>query len=295
MSEILERNALELRERILTREVSAEEVCRTFLDRIDAVEDRIRAFTFRRPEEALEEARAIDRRIGRGEGVGPLAGVPIAVKDILCTRGQPATCASRILEDFHPTYDATVVERLREADAVVIGRTNMDEFAMGSSTENSTFQTTRNPWDPERVPGGSSGGSAAILAADGVPLALGTDTGGSIRQPAAFCGVVGLKPTYGRVSRYGLVAFASSLDQIGPMGRTVTDVALLLGRIAGPDPRDSTCSALPVPDYLAGLGRPLAGLRVGVPEEYFPSGLDPGIRESTRAAVRTLETLGAAT
>ena len=293
MSELLDCNVLQLRDRIGAGEVSAEETCRAFLDRIEAVEERVGAFTVVLRDEAIEAARAADRRIAAGESAGSLAGVPVAVKDLLCTRGVPTTCASRMLENFRPTYDATVVTRLRRAGAVVVGKTNMDEFAMGSSTENSAFHTTRNPWDLERVPGGSSGGSAAALASGGVPAALGSDTGGSIRQPAALCGVVGLKPTWGRVSRYGLVAFASSLDQVGPMGRTVADCAALLGEIAGPDPNDATCSGRPVPDYVAALGDGAQGLRIGMPEEYFPAGLDAGIRGSVEAALRQMEQLGA--
>jgi aspartyl-tRNA(Asn)/glutamyl-tRNA(Gln) amidotransferase subunit A len=291
---LLDQTALELGDRIRARQVSAEEVCRTFLDRIDAIEDRVHAFTTLRRDEALEEARTVDRKLAAGEALGDFAGVPIAVKDVICTRDLRTTCSSRVLENFRPTYDATVVGRLRESGAVIVGKTNMDEFAMGSSTENSAFHPTRNPWDPDRVPGGSSGGSAAVVAADGVPFALGTDTGGSVRQPAAFCGIVGIKPTYGRVSRFGLVAFASSLDQIGPMGRTIGDVAALLGRIAGHDPLDSTCSNRPVPDYLAGLERPVTGLRIGVPDEYFPPGLDASTRDAVQGAVRSLERLGAA-
>lgn len=294
MKRLLEQTALELRDRIRSHQVSAEEVCRTFLDRIDATEDRVHAFTTLRRDEALEDARTVDRKLAVGEAPGGFAGVPIAIKDVICTRDLRTTCSSRMLEEFRPIYDATVVDRLRRSGAIIVGKTNMDEFAMGSSTENSAFHPTRNPWDPERVPGGSSGGSAAVLAADGVPFALGTDTGGSVRQPAAFCGIVGIKPTYGRVSRFGLVAYASSLDQIGPMGRTVADVAALLGCIAGHDPRDSTCSNRPVPDYLAGLDRPVTGLRIGVPDEYFPPGLDAAIRDAVLAAVRSLERIGAA-
>ncbi|MCZ6670519.1 MAG: Asp-tRNA(Asn)/Glu-tRNA(Gln) amidotransferase subunit GatA [Acidobacteria bacterium] len=292
MKELLENDAATLREKIRSRSVSAEEVCRAFLDRIEAVEERIHAFCTLQPEKAIETARAIDAKISRGETVGPLAGVPVAVKDVICTRDLRTTCSSRILENFVPTFDATVVRKLREADAVIVGKTNMDEFAMGSSTENSAFHSTRNPWDLDRVPGGSSGGSAAILAAGGIPIALGTDTGGSIRQPAAFCGIVGLKPTYGRVSRYGQIAFASSLDQIGPMGRTVTDCALLLNQIAGPDPKDSTCSTDPAGDYLERLQEPVRGLRVGVPEEYFPEGLDPEIKATILTALEHLEKMG---
>jgi aspartyl-tRNA(Asn)/glutamyl-tRNA(Gln) amidotransferase subunit A len=295
LKELLDLNALQLRDAIRSRRVSAQETCRTFLDHIGTIEDRLQAFTTLDSDRALEAAGAIDRRLAAGDRVGNLAGVPIAVKDVICTRDLRTTCSSRILENFRPTYDAAVIERLRFADAVIVGKTNMDEFAMGSSTENSAFHPTRNPWDLDRVPGGSSGGSAAVVAGGGVPLALGTDTGGSIRQPAAFCGIVGLKPTYGRVSRFGLIAFASSLDQIGPLGRTVGDVAALLGEIAGPDRRDSTCSPESAPDYLQGIESPVQGLRIGIPEEYFPAGLDAEIADSVRQAVRRLEGLGAVT
>src|SRR5207248_1989661 len=216
----------------------------------------------------------VDAKRAKREPLGALAGVPVAVKDVFCTRGRPTTCGSKILQHFRPPYDADVVTRLRRADAVLLGKTNMDEFAMGSSTENSAYQVTRNPWDLGRTPGGSSGGSAAAVAAGEAPLALGTDTGGSIRQPAALCGVVGVKPTYGRVSRYGLVAFASSLDQVGPLARTVADAALLLEAIAGHDRRDSTSVDQPVPGYTAALDDPVPGLRIGVPREYFGAGLD---------------------
>ncbi|TNF25254.1 MAG: Asp-tRNA(Asn)/Glu-tRNA(Gln) amidotransferase subunit GatA [Deltaproteobacteria bacterium] len=244
-------------------------------------------------EQALTRAADVDRRRAAGEPVGALAGVPIGVKDQIVTRGIPTTAGSKMLAGWVPPYDATVVERLHAADAIVVGKLNQDEFAMGSSNERSAFGPVRNPWDPSRVPGGSSGGSAAAVAAGHVPLALGTDTGGSIRQPASFCGVVGLKPTYGRVSRYGAIAFASSLDQIGPFGRTVADVARLMGVLAGPDDHDSTALRSPVPDYLAGLGGDLAGLRVGVPEEYFVAGIDPEVEATVRAALAQLEAQGA--
>jgi aspartyl-tRNA(Asn)/glutamyl-tRNA(Gln) amidotransferase subunit A len=227
--------------------------------------------------------------------LGLLDGVPLAIKDVICTKGVRTTCSSKILETFVPPYDATVMARLSAAGAVVLGKTNMDEFAMGSSTENSAFFPTRNPWDLDRVPGGSSGGSAAAVAADLAAGALGTDTGGSIRQPAAFCGIVGLKPTYGRVSRYGLVAFASSLDQIGPIAKDVTDAALLLQAIAGHDPLDSTSAEVLVPDYRAMLDQGVAGLRLGIPNEYFIEGMDPEVERAVREAIQTLKTLGART
>ncbi len=255
---------------------------------------RLGAWLHLAEERALEAAAAVDAKRAAGEPLGALAGVPIAVKDQIVTRGVPTTAGSRILEGWIPPYDATVVERLRAADAVILGKANQDEFAMGSSNERSAFGVARNPWDPTRVPGGSSGGSAVAVAAGHCPLALGTDTGGSIRQPASFCGVVGLKPTYGRVSRFGAIAFASSLDQIGPIGRTVADVARLLGVLAGQDPRDSTSLPSPVPDYLSALTGDIAGLRVGVPEEYFVSGgIDGDVEAAVRAALAQLEAQGA--
>ncbi|MBE3589631.1 MAG: Asp-tRNA(Asn)/Glu-tRNA(Gln) amidotransferase subunit GatA [Firmicutes bacterium] len=291
-----ELTAHEVRNRVARREVSAEEVARAFLERRDAVEERLQAFITPLDAEAvLSQARAVDEALARGESAGLLCGVPVAVKDNICTAGLRTTCASRLLADWVPPYDATVVRRLRRAGAVIVGKTNMDEFAMGSSTENSAFFPTRNPWDPRRVPGGSSGGSAAAVAAGAAALALGSDTGGSIRQPAALCGVVGLKPTYGRVSRYGLVAFASSLDQIGPLARDVTDAALALAVIAGRDPLDATSAPEPPGDYLAALERGVRGLRIGAPREMFEAeGVDPAVRDLTVAALETLAELGAA-
>ncbi|MBI2080604.1 MAG: Asp-tRNA(Asn)/Glu-tRNA(Gln) amidotransferase subunit GatA, partial [candidate division NC10 bacterium] len=283
----------ELLDLLAARKVSAVEATRAYLDRIAKVEPRIRAYLTVTAEEALAQAEAVDRARRAGARLGPLAGVPLALKDVLCTKGVRTTCGSKILEPFVPPYDATVVERLRAAGAVFLGKTNMDEFAMGSSTENSGFQPTANPWDLGTVPGGSSGGSAAAVAADEAAGALGTDTGGSIRQPASLSGVVGLKPTYGRVSRYGLVAFASSLDQIGPLTKDVEDTALLLQVIAGRDPRDSTSADLPVPDYRAALREPVKGLRVGLPDEYFIEGMDREVEGAVREAMRVLEGLGA--
>ncbi len=275
------------------KKFSAREVARAFLDRVRALDPKLKAFLSVLEESALEQARAVDAAVAQGRDPGPLAGVPVAVKDNLCVRGTRTTCASKILENFTAPYDATVIEKLRAAGAVFIGKTNLDEFAMGSSTENSAFFTTRNPWAPDRVPGGSSGGSAAAVAARLAPLSLGSDTGGSIRQPAACCGVVGLKPTYGRVSRYGLVAFASSLDQIGPFAWNVADAAALLQTLAGHDPKDSTSVDRPVPDYGAACGQGVQGLRVGLPREYFVDGMDPEVEKAVREAVKVLEKSGA--
>ncbi|HEY8492189.1 MAG TPA: Asp-tRNA(Asn)/Glu-tRNA(Gln) amidotransferase subunit GatA [Dehalococcoidia bacterium] len=282
----------ELHQRLVRRELSSRELTEAVLARIRAVEDRVRSYVTLTEELALEQAARADERIARGEA-GPLTGIPMALKDVIVTRGIRTTCSSRMLEHFVPPYDATVTRRLAEAGAVLLGKTNMDEFAMGSSTENSAFFPTYNPWDLERVPGGSSGGSAAAVAAGEAVYALGSDTGGSIRQPAALCGVTGLKPTYGLVSRYGLVAFASSLDQIGPLTRDVEDAALVLGAIAGHDPADSTSAPVEVPDYRQFLQPGLEGVRVGVPREYFVEGMDPAVRASVEEAVRELERLGA--
>ncbi|MCG0278031.1 MAG: Asp-tRNA(Asn)/Glu-tRNA(Gln) amidotransferase subunit GatA [Thermanaeromonas sp.] len=275
------------------KEISAVELTREILKRIEQVEDKVKAFVTLTPEKALEQAKAVDEARARGENLGPLAGVPMALKDNLCTEGIRTTCSSKMLENWIPPYDAFVVRKLREAGAILVGKCNMDEFAMGSSTENSRFFPTRNPWDLDRVPGGSSGGSAAAVAAGEAFFALGSDTGGSIRQPASFCGVVGLKPTYGRVSRYGLVAFASSLDQIGPLTRDVTDCALVLQAIAGHDPLDSTSADLPVPDYLAALRQDIKGLKIGVPKEYFGPGMDREVVSVVRQAIDRLSDLGA--
>ena len=266
-----------------------------YLARIAALDPKVRAYTAVTRDAALAQAAEADARFRAGTPRGPLDGVPIALKDVLCTRGIATTCGSRILEAYVPPYDATVYERLRAAGSVLLGKLNMDEFAMGSSTENSAFFTTRNPWDLGRVPGGSSGGSAAAVSADMAAATFGTDTGGSIRQPAAFCGNVGLKPTYGRVSRYGLIAFASSLDQVGPFTKTVADAALALRVIAGADPMDSTAAPVAVPDYRAALGGDVAGLRIGIPREYFIDGMDPEVERAVRAAVDVLRGLGAKT
>ena len=275
-----------------SRQVSAVELTRAVLDRIGDVDDRVRAFVTVTESLAMEQAREADRRIAAGDA-HPLTGVPMQLKDNMATRGVATTCSSRMLEGFVPPYDATVARRLYARGAVLVGKGNLDEFAMGSSTENSAFFPTRNPWDLERVPGGSSGGPAAAVAASECIYALGSDTGGSIRQPASLCGAVGMKPTYGLVSRYGLVAFASSLDQIGPIARDVTDCAIVLNAIAGHDPKDSTSLSAAIPDYTQGLGEDLSGLRIGVPSEYFVEGMDAEVERSTRESVALLQDLGA--
>ncbi len=274
------------------RQISSVELTRAVLDRIAAVEERVQAYTTVTEEVAMQQAGEADRRIAAGD-TRSLTGIPMQIKDNIVTRGIRTTCSSRMLEDFVPPYESTVTQTLRAEGAVLLGKGNMDEFAMGSSTENSAFAPTRNPWDPDRVPGGSSGGPAAAVAADECLFSLGSDTGGSIRQPASFCGVVGLKPTYGRVSRFGLVAFASSLDQIGPLAKDVVDAGLVLGAIAGHDPLDSTSIDRPVPDYTSGLDEGIAGLRVGVPKEYF-QGIDRDVAEVLNRAIRKMEDLGAA-
>jgi aspartyl-tRNA(Asn)/glutamyl-tRNA(Gln) amidotransferase subunit A len=281
-----------VRDEIAARRASAVEICQDTIRTIQATNPALNSFLLVDPDDALARARKVDARIAAGD-VPPLAGVPIAIKDNLCVRGMTTTAASKILQNYRPPYDATVVERLEAAGAVIVGKTNCDEFAMGSSNENSAFGAVRNPWAPSRTPGGSSGGSAAAVASAQVPLALGSDTGGSIRQPASFCGVVGLKPTYGRVSRYGLLAFASSLDQIGPFARTVEDAALALGVIAGPDRADATSSRDPVPDLRAALTGDVKGLRVGVPRRFVSEGVDEGVKAAFDAALAVLEGAGA--
>lgn len=284
----------EARARLAAGEISAVELTQAILDRMIEVDDAVKAYITVTPDWALEQAREADQVRAAGLGADkPLLGLPLAIKDVLSTAGVPTTCGSRILENYRPVFDATVVGRLRAAGAVILGKTNTDEFAMGSSTENSAFFTTHNPWDLSRVPGGSSGGSAAAVAADETLAALGTDTGGSVRQPAALCGVVGLKPTYGRVSRYGLVAFASSLDQVGTLTKDVTDAALLLEIIAGHDPLDSTSVARPVPPYSEMLGGGVRGLKVGVPAEWFGEGIDPRVAATVGEAIEELRRLGA--
>lgn len=285
--------AAEARRALDAGEITSTALTEAYLARIDAVEPDVHAYLHLMGDVALAQAAAADRRIAAGESVSALTGVPVALKDILVTTDAPTTAASKILEGYVSPYDATVVRRLREQGAVFLGKTNTDEFAMGSSTENSAFGPTHNPWDLSRVPGGSSGGSAAAVAAREAVLSLGSDTGGSIRQPAGFCGVVGLKPTYGRVSRFGLIAFASSLDQIGPFTRTVEDAAIALEALAGQDPFDSTSVPTPVPDYRAALRTDLKGVRVGVAREYTVDGMEPGVDAAVTASIQQLRDLGA--
>jgi len=274
-------------------EITSSELTRGVFSRIDAVEDQIRCYLTQTRDKALEDAAASDERYRKGEPLSVLDGIPVGVKDIFLTEGIRTTAGSRILDNFTAPYDSTVITRIRQAGAVITGKLNMDEFAMGSSTENSGFHPTRNPWDVTRVPGGSSGGSAAAVAAGEAVCTLGTDTGGSIRQPASHCGVVGMKPTYGRVSRYGVIAFASSLDQVGPLTRDVTDSAIVLKCIAGHDPADSTSANVPVPDYPALLTGDVTGMVVGLPEEYYGAGIDPAVEDLVRAAAASLEARGA--
>jgi len=267
------------------------ELTREMLSRIHQVEPTIKAFVTITDDVALKQAEEADKTLAAGKGT-PLTGIPVLIKDVICTKGIRTTCSSKMLENFIPVYQSTVMEKLNAAGTVLLGKANMDEFAMGSSTENSAFYTTHNPWDLERVPGGSSGGSAAGVAAGETIFALGSDTGGSIRQPAGFCNVVGLKPTYGRVSRYGLIAFASSLDQIGPLTQDVTDAALVLNAISGPDSKDSTSVPKPVPDYTKALTGNIKGLRIGIPKEYFVKGMQPEVETAIKAAIAKLEELG---
>ena len=283
----------ELQKKFTAGEVTAVEIVRAYFLRIGQVESKIKAFVTQTKDATLQQAAGLDARLKGWRKTMPLTGMPLAIKDNLCTEGVTTTCSSRMLQHFIPPYDATVIAKLRAQDYILLGKTNLDEFAMGSSTEHSAFGPSRNPWNLHCVPGGSSGGSAAAVAADECVAALGSDTGGSIRQPAAFCGVVGLKPTYGRVSRYGLVAFASSLDQVGPITKDVADAALLLGAIAGHDPMDSTSADLPVPDYTKALKKKdLKKLTVGVPVEFFAEGLDPEVDQAVRAAIEELKDLG---
>lgn len=293
MSEFTDLSAVQIAAGVRERRFRAAEVAAAHLEQIQRLEPALQAFLTICSDDAMRQAEALDARLDSGDTAGPLAGVVVALKDNLCTRGVRTTCGSRMLSQFVPPYNATAVERVLEADAIVIGKTNCDEFAMGSSTENSGYGPSRNPWDLERVPGGSSGGSAVAVAAGEATLALGSDTGGSIRQPASLCGIVGFKPTYGRVSRFGLVAYASSLDQIGPMARSVMDAALLSSVLFGKDVRDSTSVDLPVPDLVAACREGIAGLRVGVPTEFFAEGMDPLVAEGVRRAVAELSGLGA--
>jgi len=290
---IISKSATQQREMLRTGELTSVELTTVYLEQIKSRESTVKAFVHLDEQQALDTAQRIDTRRAAGEPLGDLAGIPVAVKDNLCSQGIPTTCASKILSGFIPPYDATVVTKLKTADAVLIGRTNMDEFAMGSSTENSAIQVTNNPWNLQCIPGGSSGGSAACIAANFAPLALGSDTGGSIRQPAALCGIVGLKPSYGRVSRYGLVAFASSLDQIGPMTGNVEDAALLLQVLAGHDSHDSTSADVAVDVYVENVTQPLSDLTLGVVDEHYGNGLDTEIRSSVQEAIRVYESLGA--
>jgi aspartyl-tRNA(Asn)/glutamyl-tRNA(Gln) amidotransferase subunit A len=284
------KNAHEIQNAVSTGEISAREVAEAVLKRIEAVDSRLGIFLTVEADRVLARADEVDKIVK--QRALPLAGVPIAIKDNICTRHLRTTCGSKILENYIPPYSATVINRLELAGAVVIGKTNCDEFAMGSSTENSAFKVTRNPYDLDRVSGGSSGGSAVAIAAGVVPLALGSETGGSVRQPASFCNVVGLKPTYGRVSRYGLVAYASSLDCIAPVGNSPRDIALLLSHIAGRDEHDSTSAPLPLPDYMADLKRPVRGMRLGIPKEFFGEGLDPEVKAAIESAIRNTGSLG---
>lgn len=283
----------QLHDLLVRKEVTSREVTEAFYRRITEVDRKLEAYLLLTEDEAFRKADHVDQRIARGEALEDLAGIPLGLKDILCTKGIRTTCGSRILGDYVPFYDGTVVRRLKERDAVFLGKLNMDEFAMGSSTENSGFQVTRNPWDLERIPGGSSGGSAAAVAADECAAALGTDTGGSIRQPAACCGVVGMKPTYGRVSRYGLVAFASSLDQIGPLAKDVEDCAIMMNAISGYDPNDSTSVNIEVPDYKSALINDVKGIRIGIPDEYFVEGMDPDVERAVTEAIEDFKRWGA--
>ena len=283
----------QLHDLLVKKEATSKEITEAFYRRIRDVDDKIKAYLILTEEEALRQADRVDQKISKEKKIGDLAGVPLGLKDILCTKGIRTTCGSKILEGYVPFYDGTVVQRLRERDAVLLGKLNMDEFAMGSSTENSAYQITHNPWDLSRIPGGSSGGSAASVAAHECSAALGTDTGGSIRQPASCCGIVGMKPTYGRVSRYGLVAFASSLDQIGPLTKDVEDCAIMMNAISGYDPNDSTSVYLEVPEYKQSLRSDVKGLRIGIPNEYFIEGMDPDVEKAITEAIDYFKRWGA--
>ncbi|MBZ2175481.1 Asp-tRNA(Asn)/Glu-tRNA(Gln) amidotransferase subunit GatA [Schnuerera sp. xch1] len=285
--------AIEMRENLLNKKISSTEIIKAHFDKIEKMEQDINAFITLTKEEALEAANRVDEKIKNGEDVGLLAGIPVAVKDNISTNGIRTTCGSKMLRDYIPPYEATVIEKIKSEDGIIVGKTNMDEFAMGSSTETSYFGLTRNPNDTERVPGGSSGGSAAAVKAEEVPLALGTDTGGSIRQPASFCGVVGIKPTYGLVSRYGVIPMANSLDQVGPFGRNVSDATLLLKVVAGYDERDSTSMDVDIIDYLANIGDDIKGMKVAIPKEYIDLEIDSNIKDRFIKAIKLFEDLGA--
>lgn len=291
--ELFQLTAHKLHEMLTNKEVSASEITSAVYQRIEQVEGKVKSYLTITREQAEAKAQAVDQKIAAGEKVAPLAGIPIAIKDNMCTEGIRTTCASKILHNFVPPYSATALEKVNGADMVMVGKANMDEYAMGSSTENSGYQATCNPWDLERVPGGSSGGSAAAVAAGEAIVSLGSDTGGSIRQPAAFCGVVGMKPTYGAVSRYGLIAYASSLDQIGPFTKDVTDMANMLNVICGHDPMDSTSANIQLPDFNQSLVNDIKNLKIGVPREYMADGIDPQVKERIRQAIEKLTELGA--
>lgn len=293
MENLYRLTASELRDKILSKEITVEEVVKQTFDRIEKTDEKLGSFTFLRKEEALAEAKKLDEKIKNGEELGALAGVPVAIKNNMVAEGMKITASSKILGNFEGIYDATVVKKLKEADAIIIGVTNMDEFAMGSTTKTSFHKMTKNPYDLERVPGGSSGGAASSIAGQQVYISLGSDTGGSIRQPASFCGVVGLKPTYGRVSRYGLIAFASSLDQIGPMAKSVEDIALTMNVISGADDYDATVVDCEVPDYTEFLNKDIKGMRIGVPKEYFIDGINPEVRKVMDESLEKFRELGA--
>ena len=291
--ELYELTVHELRDKLAKKEITSEDITKSYIKRIEEKEPDVKAFVNTTLEDALKNAQEVDKKIAQGEKVSELAGIPIGIKDNICTKGVKTTCSSRMLENFVSPYDATVMEKINNEDLVMLGKLNMDEFAMGASTEYSYFKKTSNPWDLNKVPGGSSGGSAAAVAADLVPWALGSDTGGSVRQPAAFCGTVGLKPTYGLVSRYGLVAFASSLDQIGPITKDVEDNAMLLNIIAGHDEKDSTSAKVEKKDYTKALVNDVKGLKIGIPKEYFGEGINPEVREAVMAVAKKYEEMGA--
>ena len=293
MKEIYELTALEVRNKILNKELSAYDVTKAVFERIEKTDELIGSFVSLRKEKALEEAKIIDEKIAKGEKVGALAGVPVSIKDNMVSLNDPSASCSKILDGYIGIYDATVVTKLKEADAIIIGKTNMDEFAMGGSTKTSYYKLTKNPWDTSKVPGGSSGGAASSIASQQCFISLGSDTGGSIRQPASFCGVVGLKPTYGRVSRYGLMAFASSLDQIGPLAKNVEDIALAMNVIAGYDDYDGTVKNIPVPDYTEFLGKDIKGVKIGVPKEYFVDGMNENVKAIMMDALEKLKEAGA--